>query len=106
MIKIDRCLTLESCDSWDNIGTILEHELLQLTFPGQMVSQLYAYMVRNDKRSSATGSLKNQQLLFCRKASCLKAVGTFSVPFFLQERDWVMKEFKEGNLAKKDEYDS
>ena len=92
-------LTLESCDYWDN------HELLQLTFPGQMVSQLYAYMVRNDKRSSA-GSLKNQQLLFCRKASCLKAVGTFSVPFFLQERDWVMKEFKEGNLAKKDEYDS
>jgi len=35
------------------------------------------------------------------KASCLKAVETFYSSFFLQEREWVMKEFKEGNLAKK-----
>ena len=68
MIKTDRkvilmvwwcLLSLEGCDYWDNIGKILEFEL-QLTFPGQMVSQLYAYMVRNDKRSFASLSfLKN-----------------------------------------------
>jgi len=55
-------LSLESYDSWDNIGTILEFEL-QLTFPGQMVSQLYAYMVRNDKRSFVSWSFV-EQLLF------------------------------------------
>ena len=71
MIKIDEqvilmvwwcLLSLESYDSWDNIGTILEFEL-QLTFPGQMVSQLYAYMVRNDKRSFVSWSFV-EQLLF------------------------------------------